>query len=222
MSDEVGLTEAISQHWAELGLIAGGVGGALTWAYNFRKKAKADVIAEEQSVLQRELSYQERLESRVKEAEQRAERLLTDNINLRVEAARKGTPPSEVLAQVIASDPGIIWAKRREESPNGEARYVMLKCSFTFGRIFLGGSPDLYTGKTDYDVWPKDVADAFFANDELAFFSQSGQHVEEPVRGSLSGVSGMFIGRKYPVTLQDGHTYLIGTGRWEPDAGQTP
>lgn len=199
-------------------MVGGGVAAALIWLRKFLKDIRSDARANSDALDERERAWSERVEERLIAANQKNERLTEENIQLRIEAARKGTPPVDVLKAMIMADPGIIWAKVREFDDGGKSRYRMVLCSFTFCRIFLTGGPEQYENKLDSEIWPEDIARTFQANDELTYLKQRGIDVREPVRGSPSGIVGTFVGRKFPLSLPDGKDYIIGTGVLEQES----
>jgi hypothetical protein len=201
----------------EIGAIFTAIGGGMTFLYNFLKKRKEDKGNQDQKALEREINYSKQIESRLMEAEEKAERLMKENVVLQIQNSNVGTTPADVLNEIIVKDPGIIWAKKRQIDEQGNPIYIMLSCSFGYARVFLGGSPESYNGKSDYEIWPKDIADQFHKNDESVFMHQHGSHVDEKIKGGPTGITGRFVGRKYPVLLQDGQNYIIGTGHFDPD-----
>ncbi len=66
----------------------------------------------------------------------------------------------------------------------------------------LGVSSDEIKGKTDYDLFPKDVADACVGNDQLVLSRNEPIEFEETV--PHDGVTHTYISRKFPIFGDDG------------------
>jgi hypothetical protein len=111
------------------------------------------------------------------------------------------------IQSFIYTMPRLVWIKRRE----GEKSFRMIQVSQAYADKYLGGEAQTYEGKFDHDIWPVDVADAFVANDELAY--RSGETVEtvEKIYSSRTNIHGVFIGTKWSFRLGN-DTYVCGLG----------
>ncbi len=188
------MLDMIAQYLPTIGVA---IGVAVTWLWaEYRKKKKED----EATIAERERSYTERLEGRLKDREVEIERLSKDLL-----AARTiDQDPEDVLKNLVDSDIGISWVKRRVSS----TEYRMLRVSAGYARILLKDAPEYYDGKSDAEVWGDETAARFLANDEDVHARQEGKHVVEEVK------NGRFIGRKFPIYIS-GRNYIIGIGDFE-------
>jgi hypothetical protein len=109
--------------------------------------------------------------------------------------------------ELIQSFPGLAWVK--EYHPDARS-YTMVLLSDEYVRTLLGPTVLQYIGKTDFDIWPHEVAGRFYENDERA---RTGDAIwcEEPFRSPLTGKHGIFRGAKWSFTSH-GVTYVAGVG----------
>lgn len=171
---------------------------AIAWIVTETRKSKKE---DEKDTSERERTYSDRLENRLKEREADIERLSKE-----IMALRDNLSPEDVIKSLIDNDPGISWAKRR--SANGV--FVMVRVSSGYAKVLLKGAPEDYDGKRDSEMWSAVQAESFAKNDELVHTRQEGLHVEEAVG------NGKFIGRKFPVHIR-GNNYVVGIGNYEPN-----
>jgi hypothetical protein len=175
------------------------VGAAVAWLWNeIRKNAKEKASSD----IERERTYADRLEARLRDREADIERLSKE---LMLSRTADGLAPEEVMRSLIDNDPGISWVKKRISASN----YIMVRVSRGYAVAILHGAPEDYDGKRDNQIWPADVAAKFTVNDELVHTSQVGTHVIEQLN------EGKFIGRKFPVHIA-GNNYVVGIGSYEP------
>jgi hypothetical protein len=180
------------------------VGAAIAWLWNeVRKnaseKAKTDI--------ERERTYADRVEAKLREREIDVERLSKE---LMLARTAEGLSPEEVMRALADNDPGISWVKKRISAFN----YVMVRVSRGYAVEILHGAPEDYDGKRDNQIWPSELAAKFTSNDELVHTSQVGTHVIEQLTG------GKFTGRKFPVHIA-GNNYIVGIGSYEPTDNKT-
>jgi len=180
------------------------VGGAVAWLWNEMRKAGKEKAS---SDIERERTYADRLEHRLRDREADIERLSKE---LMVARTADGLSPEEVLRMFIDNDPGISWVKKRISASN----YIMVRVSRGYAVKILHGAPEDYDGKRDDQIWPAAAAAIFAANDEKVHVNQEGAHVTEEFAG------GKFIGRKFPVHIA-GNNYVVGIGSYEPTDNQT-
>lgn len=180
------------------------VGGAFVWLWNEVRKSGKEKSS---SDIERERTYADRLESRLRDREADIERLSKELMGARTAS---GLAPEEVLRGVIDNDPGISWVKKRISASN----YVMVRVSYGYARDLLHGAPEDYDGKRDDQMWPAALAAPFVVNDELVHTGQTGIHVVEILE------HGKFIGRKFPVHIA-GNNYVVGIGSYEPTDNKT-
>jgi hypothetical protein len=185
--------------------IATPVGAALVWIIAERKKYQKTESDRANTEAERERSYAERITNRLKVSEETIERLTLELVEERLKH-NVGLIPSDVLRTIVDNDPGLSWVKHRVK----EGVYNMVRVSDGYAKLFLKGPAGLYDGKSDYDIWPKEIADQFVKNDELVYKTQEGHHIVEPT------TEGRFVGRKFPVRLSDGQDYIVGIGVYEP------
>lgn len=189
------------------------IGGGIAWAVNEHRKGRKEKDESRASIVEREQSYSDRLEERLRREQERNEQLSRELIDARLASADKGTPPVDIVRQIIQSDNGISFAKRRVD--DGEWR--MIRVSNGFAKTFLGGPPEIYDDKPDSAIFPSHQAELYLETDEKVYKTQQGVSMEEPVYDSPTGVTGLFRGRKYVLRLPDGTDVLIGTGEFYPE-----
>lgn len=207
MTTSVDFLTALQQAIPSILTIATPIGAAIVWIVAERSKFKKEEAVREDSEAERERTFSDRMTNRLKTAEETIERLTREIVEERLKH-NANLVPVDVLRTIIDNDPGISWVKKRIK----EGEYQMVRVSAGYAKIFLKGPPGLYDGKSDFDIWPKDIAAEFVANDEIVYTTQEGKHVVE-----LTTV-GRIIGRKFPVRLSDTQDYIIGIGVYEPNA----
>lgn len=186
--------------------IATPIGAAIVWIVAERRKYAKEAEVREDNEAERERTYAERVTNRLKTAEETIERLTRDILEERLKH-NANLVPSDVLKIIIDNDPGISWVKKRLK----QDVYQMVRVSAGYAKQFLKGPPEIYDGKTDFDVWPVEMAKEYVKNDESVYSTQEGHHVVETTP------EGRFIGRKFPVRLSDAQDYIIGIGIYEPN-----
>lgn len=180
------------------------VGGAVVWIWNeIRKNGKERAASD----IERERTYADRIEARLRDREADIERLSKE---LMLARTADGLTPEEVLRSLIDNDPGISWVKKRISASN----YIMVRVSRGYAVSILHGAPEDYDGKRDEQVWPKETALTISTSDEKVHTSQMGMHVSEKIG------EGIFIGRKFPVHIA-GSNYVVGIGSYEPTDNKT-
>lgn len=180
------------------------ISAALVYILNERNKAKRQKKQDEIDEAERERLYSDRVSNRLKTAEETIERLTRELTQERI-GQNKHIIPADILRDFIDSDPGISWVKRRMT----ENQYVMIRCSKGYAKEILQGPPDIYDGKSDEEIWGKEVADSFVKTDEQIYKNQEGIHLIEKTP------KGVFVGRKFPIRLPDGIDYVVGIGSFE-------
>ena len=191
--------------------IATPIGGAIVWILAERKKYQKTVDARNATEAERERSYADRVTNRLKTAEETIERLTREIVEERLKH-NDSLIPSDVLKTIVDNDPGLSWVKRRLK--NGV--FQMVRVSDGYAKVILKGPAQEYDGKTDYDIWPKETAELFTKNDELVYTTQEGIHIVEETP------DGKFVGRKFPVRLEDGQDYIVGIGVYEANTTILP
>lgn len=81
----------------------------------------------------------------------------------------------------------------------------------TFTKM-LGYAPSSYLGKTDHDLFPKEIADKFWESDEITFTTMQNYEVEERII-LPDGQERTILTKKTPLVLPDGSHTLIGVLR---------
>ena len=180
------------------------VGGAIVWLWNeVRKNGKERAASD----IERERTYADRLEARLRSREADIERLSKE---LMVSRTEDGLAPEEVMRSLVDNDPGISWVKKRISASN----YIMVRVSRGYATDILHGAPEDYDGKRDDQMWPAASAAIFTASDERVHTTQAGVHLTEAVG------DGKFIGRKFPVHIA-GNNYIVGIGSYESANNKT-
>jgi hypothetical protein len=180
------------------------VGGAIVWLWNEVRKSASDKAKTD---IERERTYADRVEAKLREREIDVERLSKE---LMLARTADGMSPEEVMRALADNDPGISWVKKRISAFN----YVMVRVSRGYAVSILHGAPEDYDDKRDNQIWPAELAAKFTSNDELVHTSQVGIHVIEQL------TNGKFTGRKFPVHIA-GNNYIVGIGSYEPTDNKT-
>lgn len=121
-----------------------------------------------------------------------------------IDKAERNVNVRSKLFDIINLTPIPIWAKQRI-APN---EYVMWFVNQSYATTFLKtGDPHEYIGKTDYEVWPKEVADGFVKNDEDVFIGNTPVLVLEPYITTLGDKS---IAYSYKYPLKNGIDLVCG------------
>jgi Flp pilus assembly protein TadB len=84
------------------------LGAAFAWMWHELNKAKKEATQQAISEAEREKSYSERLEARLKARETDLEKALLDLMNLRLNSQ----DPEDILRSIIEADHGISWAEK--------------------------------------------------------------------------------------------------------------
>jgi PAS domain S-box-containing protein len=153
----------------------------------------------------RKIIERKRAEDALRESEERniAGRELADSQR---EAAIKALRLREsYLSAIIENQPGLLWMKDRE----GKFLAVNTKFSNSCGL----DNPELLVGKTDFDVWPQDLAARYVADDNRVIESGIPVMVEEPI--SDKGDIRWFETFKAPIMDKQG--VIIGTTGYSRD-----
>jgi PAS domain S-box-containing protein len=109
------------------------------------------------------------------------------------------------LSAIIENQPGLLWMKDRD----GKFLAVNTKFSISCGL----GDPQLLVGKTDFDIWPHDLAAGYLADDNKVMQSKEPCMVEEPI--SDKGEIRWFETFKAPIMDKQG--IVIGTTGYSRD-----
>ena len=179
------------------------VGGAFVWLWNEIRKSGKEKSS---SDIERERTYADRLETRLRDREADIERLSKE---LMLARTADGLSPEEVLRMFVDNDPGISWVKKRISA----STFIMVRVSRGYAVKILHGAPEDYDGKRDDQVWPAETAATLSKSDEDIHANQEGKHVSEKIG------EGTFIGRKFPVHIA-GSNYVVGIGSYEPNNNQ--
>lgn len=154
-------------------------------------------------------SYIQLLEDRIRRLESEKESLHRQIIDLHINIAQtQGINPTQVLQSLVAADIGMMWVKERI----GPKKYTMLCVSLKYANLYLGGPVQLYNNKSDEEIFGKKPAELYTANDELVYVEQKGRHVKERIQGAPTGITGYFVGRKFPLRLPDDRDFIVGIG----------
>lgn len=109
------------------------------------------------------------------------------------------------LSAIIENQPGLLWMKDREGK--------FLAVNSKFANSCSLDNPELLVGKTDFDVWPHDLAAGYVADDDRVIKSGKPVMVEEPI--SDKGDIRWFETFKAPITDKQG--MVIGTTGYSRD-----
>lgn len=109
------------------------------------------------------------------------------------------------LSAIIENQPGLLWLKDRE------GRF--LSVNTTFAKSCGLDDPELLIGKTDLDVWPRQLAVRYIADDAKVLKSGKPYTVEEPI--FAQGTFKWFETCRTPII--DKHGAVIGTTGYSHD-----
>jgi len=173
------------------------IGLAIAWIWAQIRLSDKEEHNQQLEIEERERAYSKRVEERLEKAQKELENAL--------QVLKTQQNAEEVLKTVVASDPGIMFIKKRI----GARQYEYLKVSRGYAIMYLGGPSELIEGKNEAILGLD-----FSENDEFVYRSQVGHMFKEPISSPFTNVKGLFVGRKFPVTTQ-GNTYIIGVGDHE-------
>jgi PAS domain S-box-containing protein len=123
---------------------------------------------------------------------------LQDEIAQRKRAEEALQASQQQLQAILDNAPGAIYLKDR----NG--RYLLINRQF---EVLFNITKEQVAGKTDYDLFAKDMADAFRANDQKVLDIQAALNFEE--EASLDDGLHTYISNKFPLCDPAGVPYAI-------------
>lgn len=91
------------------------------------------------------------------------------------------------LEALIMALPYPAWVKVVREDAHGAVRFEMMYVNHAYEEWF-GIRNSQYAGKTDYDVWPRGIADAYYQHDANTLAQKRSVRIREPIEESLVGV----------------------------------
>jgi len=202
------LAEQISALWPIASTTAAGVVAWFTANWRARRITEAKTAEVVEKL--RERAHQTEMElGQIRAVLSAATGLKFEQITLSMvqEMVHRQSVTVQELETFILTMPRLMWIKRRE----GEGVYRMVQVSQVYADKYLGGSASLYTGKTDAEVWPAEVAAIFAENDERAYVADDVVEIDERVFSVLTGSRGRFVGVKWCFRLGQ-ETYVCGLG----------
>jgi hypothetical protein len=126
-------------------------------------------------------------------------------------ALMSGEVTTNEFKQLIRTNPGFIWLKRRVVTED-ETYYVMVQTSTYYARHLLNRPASFYTGKRDEEVYDAATAARFFAADEQAYNSGVALSLEYELTSKMTGLRYHFTGIKWHFS-SDGEDYVAGMGQ---------
>ena len=123
---------------------------------------------------------------------------LKQEIRERERAEEEKRASLEMLQAIMDNSPTVIYLK------DVEGRYVLI--NRRYATLFNVDQKDVI-GKTDYDVFPRAVADAFQVNDRTVLESGAAQAWEETA--PQEGRDHIFLSQKFPLFDTDGNPYAL-------------
>jgi len=141
-----------------------------------------------QDILQRRLT-----EDALRESEEALREAQEDLSRYSEDLERQVRRRTAEITSILENTPAVVYIK------DSEYRYVMTGSKFN--RLFLPGG-DSAKGKTDYDIFPRGVADQFRKNDESVLRKQEPVQVEETV--PLEDGDHVYLSVKFPLIDEQG------------------
>jgi PAS domain S-box-containing protein len=130
---------------------------------------------------------------------------IAENISERKQAEVALRLRESYLSAIIENQPGLLWLKDRD------GRFLAVNT--TFSNSCGVNNPESLVGKTDFDVWPHELAARYVADDDRVMRSGKPCMVEEPI--SDKGEVRWFETFKAPIT--DNQGTVIGTTGYSRD-----
>lgn len=134
----------------------------------------------------------------------------------KVEKVTDNTKINGWLEALIMSAPFPMWVKIPYDKPEGGVGFKMLYVNQQYTEWF-GVPNSRYAGRTDFEVWPKDVAIAYEKHDAMVYTTRRDQRFLEPISTSLHGVPGEHDGQvmefEKRVVTKDDMVAIVGSMR---------
>lgn len=121
------------------------------------------------------------------------------DIAKRVQAEKEVEQSRQQLQSILDNSPSIIFMK------DLEGRYILYNCQWR--RLFNPNHAEL-RGKTDYDIFPRELAEEFRANDRRVVESRSPMTFEESTRLE-DGMLHAYISTKFPILDHEGIPFAV-------------
>jgi PAS domain S-box-containing protein len=131
--------------------------------------------------------------------------IMVENITGRKQTEEALRLRESYLSAIIENQPGLLWMKNRD----GKFLAVNTEFSISSGME----NPEMLVGKTDFDIWPQDLAARYVADDDRVMQSGKPCMVEEPI--SVEGTMQWFETFKAPIFDKQGT--VIGTTGFSRD-----
>jgi len=159
------------------------------------RELTASQLTESSDLLQEEVARRKQAEEEVLSLDAKLKQ-----INDGMAVARRQLQETQSIQKAILDGiPDLVWLKDRE------SRFIAANRPFG---LACGVLPEDLTGKTDLDIWPRELAERYREDDRQVMESGRVKRVEEPLSDS-QGRRGWIETIKVPVT--DGRGQVIGT-----------
>ncbi len=124
---------------------------------------------------------------------------ISTDITAITEAQRKLTESENMLKAILDNAPAVMFAKRVD------GRYLFVNCEYA--KLFTNGSTQI-EGKTDFELFPTDLAERFRNADKLVTRMKKPMQFEEiaPVGGELR----QYLSVKFPMLDSSGEVTAVG------------
>jgi PAS domain S-box-containing protein len=130
--------------------------------------------------------------------------LINRNVTEQRRAEAELRSSHEYLRALIDSFPFLVWLK------DEQSRFLAV--NRPFAQACGAGLPEEVVGKTDLDVWPRDIAEAYRRDDRAVLESGRSKSVEEPIAVSGQEIA-WFETYKSPVQVNDRIVGTVGFAR---------
>jgi PAS domain S-box-containing protein len=127
---------------------------------------------------------------------------VTSDITELMQAQDRLRESEERFRQFMDNSPAIAWVK------DAEGRYVYLNRAY---EQRFGVTLDTWRGKTDFELWPADIAQAFRDHDLVVWREGQARQVTEQVR-TADGALSWWLYSKFLITAAGGERYIAGSG----------
>ena len=100
------------------------------------------------------------------------------------------------LQIVLDAYPGPAWVKKVVRRDDGKVDFIMYAMNGKYESYF-GITRSQYLYKTDFEVWPHDIASAYYGHDTTVLASKGNDRFVEPISQTLASAFPQLAGKVY-------------------------